>query len=65
MEGLLNEGLFNAIMEQSVLGALLVWFLVQNSKLVKQLFTIIEQNTNALAEMKTLVNKCSQNDNGA
>lgn len=60
MNELLNNGL-NALMENSILGAILVYFLIQNAKLVKQLFKIIENNTKALAQMETLVSKCSKN----
>ncbi len=60
MDGLLNEA-SKVLMENSILGTILVWYMWQNNKLVKELFTIIKNNTKALTEMKTLVSKCSKN----
>lgn len=50
------------LMEQGVLGAILIYFMVQNKVLVRQLLKIIENNTKALSEMKTIVGKCSKKD---
>lgn len=54
------EQILTQLAGNGIIGIILAWFMLRNTKLTDELFNVIKNNTEAMAELKSSMNELTQ-----
>lgn len=54
------EQVLTQLAGNGIIGIILAWFMLRNTKLTDELFNVIKNNTEAMAELKSSMNELTQ-----